>query len=154
MRPDAGGAQRGLAAVELAILLPVFLMLLLGTAELGRACLEYNTLTKSVREGARYLSARALNGAGVVSLSAADLLVGRRLVVYGNPAGSGKPRLSGLALDDVLVGTATADPGGAHVVVTASREYTPLFVAIPRFGRGADVAPPGTMTAASAMVAM
>ena len=39
-------AQRGIAAIEMAITLPVLLLLLVGTAELGRAFYQYNELTK------------------------------------------------------------------------------------------------------------
>jgi len=151
MRPRRQG---GLAAVELAILLPVFLMLMLGTAELGRACYEFNTLHKAVREGARFLSARALNGAGVVDMSAADQLTARRLVVFGNPGGTGAARLAGFETDDVVISTTVAATGGTHIVITANYDYTPMFATIPRFGNGADIASVGTMTAACSMVAL
>lgn len=154
MCPDRRRPQRGLAAVELAILTPVFLLLMLGTAEFGRACYEYNTLTKAVREGARFLSARALNGAGVVDISDGDQLTAQRLVVYGNPGGTGAPRLAGFATDDVTIATTVPADGGTHVVITATYDYTPIFAVVPRFGQGEDIAAVGTMTATCAMVAM
>ena len=46
--------QRGQTMVEFAIVLPIFLMLLLGIAQLGIAFNNYVTLTDGVRAGARY----------------------------------------------------------------------------------------------------
>ena len=48
--------QRGIAAIEMVITLPVLLLLLVGMAELGRAFYQYNTLTKSIRAGIRGIS--------------------------------------------------------------------------------------------------
>lgn len=49
-------SSRGVIAVEVAILLPVLIMLALSIAEFGRAIYQYNTLTKSVRDAARFIS--------------------------------------------------------------------------------------------------
>jgi len=48
--------QQGLAIVELAILLPLLLLILFGVAEFGRAWYLTNTLTNAAREGARRAS--------------------------------------------------------------------------------------------------
>ena len=48
--------QKGVAIVEFALILPFLLLLTFITTEFGRAIWEYNTLTKSVRDAARYLS--------------------------------------------------------------------------------------------------
>lgn len=48
--------SRGAIAVEMAILLPVLLMLALSIGEFGRAIYQYNTLTKAVRDAARFIS--------------------------------------------------------------------------------------------------
>jgi len=48
--------QKGLAMVELAILLPLLLLILFGVAEFGRAWYLTNTLTNAAREGARRAS--------------------------------------------------------------------------------------------------
>lgn len=49
-------AARGVAAVELALLLPVILIALTGVAEVARGIYTFNTLNKSVRDAARYMS--------------------------------------------------------------------------------------------------
>lgn len=156
MRP--GLRQRGLAAVEVAIAAPLFLLLMAATAELGRAFYSYNILTKSVREGARYLAAHALNGAGVVDLGADRIAAAKNLVVYGSPAAgaNGSELLPGLApasvtwsAVDVQVGTLTS----TQISVSVSYAYVPLWAAIPTFGYGAAGAV-GTLTAIAVMRAM
>ena len=48
--------QKGLAMVELALLLPLLLLILLGIIEFGRALFVKNDLTNAAREGARRAS--------------------------------------------------------------------------------------------------
>jgi Flp pilus assembly protein TadG len=45
--------RRGAAAVEAAIILPVFLLIVLGTIDAGMAVFRYNTLSQAARQGAR-----------------------------------------------------------------------------------------------------
>lgn len=54
------GKQRGVAAVELALILPVMLILVFGITELGRALYQYNGLVKATRGAVRYLSQQDL----------------------------------------------------------------------------------------------
>lgn len=79
--------QRGVALIEFALVLPLLLMLMFITTELGRAIYQYNMLAKSVREAARFLSVRAPN-TGVAQA--------RNIILYGNPAGTGAIRVRGL----------------------------------------------------------
>lgn len=48
--------RRGTAIVEAAIVLPVMILLLFGLIEIGRALMEHHTLTRSVRDAARYIA--------------------------------------------------------------------------------------------------
>jgi Flp pilus assembly protein TadG len=48
-----GRRRRGQALVEFALIIPLFLLLLVGIFDLGRAVFAYNTLTNAAREGAR-----------------------------------------------------------------------------------------------------
>lgn len=48
--------QRGVAAVEFALVLFVLMVLVSGTVEIGRTIWYFNSLTKSTRDGARLLS--------------------------------------------------------------------------------------------------
>lgn len=45
--------RKGQALVEFALVIPLFLLLLVGLFDLGRAVFAYNTLTNAAREGAR-----------------------------------------------------------------------------------------------------
>ncbi len=79
--------QNGVALVEFALILPLLLLLTLITVEFGRAIWEYNTLTKSVRDAARYLS---------LQTPGTKIPEARNLLVYGNTAGTGTPLAIGL----------------------------------------------------------
>lgn len=84
--------QRGVAIVEFALALPLLLLLTFTVTELGRALYQYNTLAKSVRDAARYLS---MQQPGTHTAEA------RNLIVYGNTAGTGTPLALGLTLAQV-----------------------------------------------------
>lgn len=90
MRPLPVGphacAQHGLAAVELALLLPIMLFFMFATAELGRALYQYNTLTKAARDSAQYLARHGMIvGTGVLDPTEAQESLARNLAVYGRP---------------------------------------------------------------------
>lgn len=126
----------GLAIVEFVLVLPICLMLVIATAEFGRAFLQYNALTLAVRDGVRHLAGRALLGStGTVSISGGLQQETQNLVVYGNIWGAGSPVLPGLAPADVTV----ANAGGGNVSVTAAYPYNPIFAFIPRFTFGSSV---------------
>lgn len=84
--------QKGVALVEFALILPLLLVLSFTTVEFGRAIWEYNTLTKSVRDAARYLS---------IQTPGTRITQARNLMVYGNTAGTGSPLVIGLSTSNV-----------------------------------------------------
>ena len=49
-------ARGGIAAVELALILPLFPLMLFGTIEIGRMLFDYQAASKSVRGATRYLT--------------------------------------------------------------------------------------------------
>lgn len=143
-RSRAGRGQRGIVLVELALVLPLALFLVMATAELGRALVQYNALNKAVREGARYLANTAILGStGVVQLDFNTSSATRNLIVYGNTAGTGTPRLQGLTTSQVTL--AVADAGSASITVAYT--YAPIFLRIPTPGDTADLAPRFTLRA-------
>lgn len=81
--------QKGVAAIELAIVLPLLLAIFLAVTEFGRAIYTYNTIAKSARGAARYLTTQ--NSTDPLALDRA-----RNLIAYGNPSGSGTPLVPGL----------------------------------------------------------
>src|SRR3954451_5329385 len=80
--------QRGVALVEFAITLPLLLAICFGITEFGRAIYTYNTLAKSTRDAARYLTTQAPG-------NAVGWATAKNLAVYGNPLGTGSPLVVG-----------------------------------------------------------
>jgi Flp pilus assembly protein TadG len=150
-RSISRGSSRGIAMLELLLVLPVLIMLVMATAELGRAFMQYNTLNKAVRDGARHLANTALLGStGTVQLDAAKLTETRNLVVFGNIQGDSDPLLPGLEPAAVTI---TAAPL-ASVSVTAAYQYAPIFARLPSFAAGPDVTPSFTLRAGVIMRAL
>lgn len=95
-------SERGTQLVELAIVLPVLLVMFGAVAEFGRLFYTYQTLTKATRAGARYLTTEPASGASDAEAA--------NLVVYGNTAGTGDPIIEGLTVDHVAVSRQGANP--------------------------------------------
>jgi Flp pilus assembly protein TadG len=101
----------GVQLVELAIVLPVLLMLFGAAAEFGRYFYEYTTLAKASRAAVRYLVTARTDGT--------DDLAAKKLVVYGNVAGTGNPIISGLDVTNVKI---TRTPANTCVPTTVTVE--------------------------------
>jgi len=143
-------SQQGIALVEFVIVLPLLLILLMATAEFGRMFYHYNTLTKTVRDGARYLAEQATPGTtGQINITDEVAVIARNLVAYGQP-GTGEPLLEGLSAADVAVLQIDTD----HVQVSAAYEYPPIFEILPMFGFGGDVESARTLNATVTMRAL
>jgi Flp pilus assembly protein TadG len=95
---------RGVAAVELALLLTPLILMIFGTTELGRAIYSYNTLDKTVRDAARHLSQHG-PGDTVVADEA------RCLAVTGSTDCSAAAVVPGLTVAMVTICDATLCPG-------------------------------------------
>jgi hypothetical protein len=126
--------QRGLALVETAICLPLLLFLLLAAGEVTNAFLQHNTLTKAVRDGARYAAGVANHGS-IFGLTANELTDTKNLVVYGNSTGAGTPVLPNLTVSAVTI----TEVGEQFVDVHATYAYTGILGSVlPSFGFGTD----------------
>lgn len=112
-----GGSQ----LVELAIVIPIFLVLFATTAEFGRFFYEYTTLAKATRAGSRYLITAAVN-------STEDTRA-KNLVVYGNLEGTGAPVVTGITTSNVIITRAGGVPVLPQTVKIAisGYKYQPLF---------------------------
>ena len=120
--------HRGAVLVEMVIVTPILLFIMMATAELTRAFIDHNTLTKAVRTGVRYVAANAFQGTtGVVWVSAALRAETQNLVVYGNSAGTGTPVLAGLTPADITVTNIGADNIQVSAVHTISGMLGPLL---------------------------
>lgn len=93
MKPSPRSKQRGVAVIELALILPFLLLLTAITTDFGRAIYQYNSITKSVRDAVRYLSMQAPDS---------HMNEAKNLVVYGSPDGAGSPLVPGLTVSHVL----------------------------------------------------
>lgn len=145
--------QTGTAMIEMVAVTPLLLLLMLGVSEIGKGLIQYNTLNKSVREAARQVARTALLGTtGTVSITPELLAEGQNLVVYGNIAGTGQPRLPALSTSHVSV----SDAGGNLVLIQARYPYVPLMgPVLQTFGYGAGAATDGvTLTASVIMRAL
>ena len=141
--------------IEMVAVTPLLLLLLVAIGELGNAFLQYNMLNKSVREAAREVVRTALLGTtGNISLTDVLQAEGRNLVVYGNVAGLGQPRLPGLSIDHVIVTPAPA--GDNLVLIQANYPYSPLLgPVLQTFGYGDNPSTSGiTLTASVVMRAL
>src|SRR5689334_25265968 len=79
--------DRGATAVEVALLMPILLMLVMGIVDFGRALQAQITLTQAAREGVRVAALQQPNPAGRTQ-SAATGLSGVSVSVTSCPTGS------------------------------------------------------------------
>ena len=98
LRPER--SQKGAALIELALVLPLLILLSVMGTEFGRAFYYYNTLAKSLRDAVRFLSVQDPSAA---STEPAVLTQARHMVVYGvpTPALDALPLVPGLSLSNV-----------------------------------------------------
>ena len=113
--------ERGTQLIELAIVLPLFLVVFGAAAEYGRFFYEYTTLDKAARAGSRYLTTKPVSGA--------EDAKARNIVVYGNAAGTGAPIVKGLTPAHVVItraGGASSVPQTVTVQILGYK-YQPVF---------------------------
>ncbi|MDQ2921959.1 MAG: pilus assembly protein [Acidobacteriota bacterium] len=136
--------ERGIQLVELAIVIPIFVILFAATAEFGRYFYEYTTLAKASRAGARYLATAAVN--------TTEDTRAKNIVVYGNLAGTGSPILPGMTPGNVAItrqGDVPVLPQTVKVQIS-SFKHQPIFdlgqlIKVPSLSLNVDVKPSVTM---------
>jgi len=143
--------QRGLALVETVITLPFLLFVMFAATEITFAFVQHTTLTKAARDAARYAAEEAIDGTLTMNLTSAIQNDARRLLVYGNKAGTGTPAVSGLDVSDVSV----TDVGGNNVEVSVTYPYSGILgTVLPGFGYGSDISLLLSMSATVTMRAL
>ena len=124
--------ERGVVAVEFALILPVFLLLVFGIADFGHAWYMQQTVTNASREGARYGTRYSGSPASALSPSIASWISSKyssllppdaNLQVL--PGGAGYT--SGSTSDDL------------SVRVTATKNWWVLGNLVPGFGTTKDI---------------
>jgi len=87
--------EKGQNLVELAVLMPVFILLLAGLLDVGRAFNAYMVVINSAREAARYGSQHPTDQNGVIQQAQAEAqrggLDGDQIVVGTSSGGLGQP---------------------------------------------------------------
>lgn len=125
MKEQVNRRQNGAALVEFALVLPLLLLVTFVVTEYSRALYQYNILTKSVRDAARYLSSQN---------PGTKLAQAKNLVVYGNPAGSGTALALGLTTgqvpDPVWALAGTAPVINTVTIKITGYTFTPLFATV------------------------
>jgi Flp pilus assembly protein TadG len=132
MMTKSAKRQRGVAAVELGIVMIPLTVLAFGITEYGRAIFQYNTIVKGVRDASRHLSQQSPGDATQIG-------VAKCLAVYGNRTCSGAALVPGLktSLVQICDRTNCADhlnqPTGAGVVnlVTVTVDQFPFKSLVP-----------------------
>jgi Flp pilus assembly protein TadG len=111
-----GRDENGVQLLELAIILPIFVILFATTAEFGRYFYEYTTLAKAARVGARYLV--------TAKVDCNQATIAKNLVVFGTTDGTGSPILPGLTVNNVSItpndSACAGTPQGVPETVTVS----------------------------------
>ncbi len=136
--------ESGIQLVELAIVVPIFLLLFAAIGEFGRYFYEYTTLAKASRAGARYLATAAVN-------STEDTKA-KNIVVFGNSTGTGSPLMPGLTTANVVItrqGGVPTVPQTVKVQIS-NFQHQPIFdlgalTKIPSLSMNIDVKPSVTM---------
>lgn len=105
--------QRGVAAIEFAIVLIPMLILCFGITELGRAIFYYDTLVKSARAGVRHLTVSPPGDATARSEA-------QCLAVFGNTGCTGTAVVPGLTTAMVEIRDAISHPATHATVATGS----------------------------------
>ncbi len=114
-------SQKGIAAVEFLIVLPLLLSVLLVITEFGQAFITFNTLNKLAQNGVRYATSDIQGTSSYDQI--ADVSKIKNIVVYGKsaPSDGDVSLVEGLSVDDVSV-----DHSSGYVTVSVDYSYSPI----------------------------
>jgi hypothetical protein len=124
--------ERGAALVEFAIGATVFLTVMFGVVEFGRALWTHNALSDAARRGARY----------AINHPSTDVAGVKNVVIYGDPAGGTKPLVDNLKEENVNVQYSSFGLGEGTVSVGITNYQLQLSIPIV----GQTIAMPGYNT--------
>ena len=107
------GGERGQSAVELALLLPILMLLLFGVVQMARVYYIYHTLHKALRSGAGFVA--RLSNVNYCDDQNETFLDARNYMVYGNLEGSGVSVVNGLTPEMIQILPERADTDTATI---------------------------------------
>jgi Flp pilus assembly protein TadG len=112
--------ERGQSLVEFSLSVMIFIMIIVGVVEVGRAVWSYNTLASAAREGSRYAMVHGAVATAHSGPAANDAKVQAAVAKYS----------SNLEPSDLTITSAWPDGNnavGSHVKVTATYRFDTLF---------------------------
>lgn len=116
--------QRGVAAIEFALVIIPMLLMVFGITEFGRAMYQYNTLVKATRDAARFLSTQPAGSGGATA---------QNLAVFGNKTSGGTTLAPGLTTGMVSICDSLSCPGTHASIPTGSGSVNLVTVTIQGF---------------------
>jgi Flp pilus assembly pilin Flp len=136
-----GRSEEGAAAVELAIIIPLFLLLILGGMDLGHMYYIEHVVTTASREGARF--GAKYTGNPPVDPTVAQIRTYVKSIV--------SPPLDGLVVDDPLYTTVAGPPSYRIISVTVTAPKHWWVLGTFNFYGWVPFPDPKTMTATTSM---
>ena len=147
--------QQASAAAEMALVVPLLMLLLVVPLEAGYYFMSEHVVEKGVRDAARYASRLAITSyPGCLPTTAAEDDI-QKVARFGDPAGT-TPRLAGWTSDDMTTVTMTCDTSGTYtgiytdfpdgvpvVTAEASVPYPTLFGSLVFGGAGSGACDAG-----------
>jgi Flp pilus assembly protein TadG len=115
------GRSRGQALVEFAIALPIFLVLMMGIFDLGRAVYQYNGVSEAAREIARVTSVHPGTTLGNSTETAAVVATQKGLI-----PNLASPTFTCIDIDGSTLNTSTTCVAGNQVKVVIVAPYRPV----------------------------
>jgi Flp pilus assembly protein TadG len=115
------GRSRGQALVEFAIALPIFLVLMMGIFDLGRAIYQYNGVSEAAREIARVTSVHPGTTLGNSTETAAVVATQKGLI-----PNLASPTFTCIDIDGSTLNTSTTCVAGNQVKVVIVAPYRPV----------------------------
>ena len=110
-------ALKGIVSIEFVLMMTaVFTPIAIGTLEVGRVFYQYNTITKAVRDGVRYISLYSTTNPSYAIIQTQA----KNLIVKGNTAGTGNALVPGLTSGMVTISTTSVASAGSIKLVTVT----------------------------------
>lgn len=110
------GNRRGASAVEFALLLPLFLLLVFGIIEFGLLMKDYLTVSHAAREAARYASVMSAFSTAAVQNKAVS-------TATGIPLSGGNVTVSCYGDDGTTIDPSGGVPSGARIDVEVTYDH-------------------------------